>query len=127
QPKSSADGSPLQNFDKGKYLFGRDCVACHTIGRGDEIGPDLLGITKTRDHAWLVRIIQKPEELLDEKDPLATSLLEKYKDVRMPNLNVSDAEVGYLLQYIEAQTLAHEKEAAGTAKPGADNAANQPK
>src|SRR5215813_10668053 len=35
EKKGSADGSPLQNFDRGKYLFGRDCVACHSIGRGN--------------------------------------------------------------------------------------------
>jgi protein SCO1/2 len=127
EPQSSADGSPLQNFDRGKYLFGRDCVACHSIGRGNEIGPDLLGVTRTRDHAWLVRMIQQPEQLLNEKDPLAMSLLAKSKDIRMPNLNVSDAEVEFLLQYIETQTQAHEKQAAATAKPNAGNVSNQPK
>lgn len=127
ESKGSADGRPLENFDRGKYLFGRDCVACHSIGHGDQIGPDLLGVSKTRDHTWLVRMIQQPEQLLNEKDPLATSLLAKYKDVRMPNLNVSDAEVDYLLQYIEAQTLAYEKQASGNAKPDADNASNHPK
>src|SRR5262249_30064451 len=124
---SSADGSPLQNFDRGKYLFGRDCVACHSIGRGNEIGPDLLGVTRTRDRAWLVRMIQKPDELLGQKDPIATQLLKKYNDVAMPNLSVNDAEVEYLLQYIEAQTLAHEKESVGSAKPDAENASSQPK
>lgn len=127
QSKSSADGRPLENFDRGQYLFGRDCIACHTIGHGDQIGPDLLGVSKTRDHIWLVRMIQKPEQLLDEKDPLAVSLLEKYKDVHMPNLNVSNAEVDYLLQYIEAQTLAHEQEAAaGAAGSSGVNASKQP-
>ena len=30
-------------FDKGQYMFSSRCSACHTIGRGDNIGPDLLG------------------------------------------------------------------------------------
>ena len=76
--------SPLQNFDKGKYLFGRDCIACHTIGHGDKIGPDLLGVIHVRSRQWLTQIIQHPDQLFEEKDPIATALLKKYS-VRMPN------------------------------------------
>jgi protein SCO1 len=108
--KGSTDDRPL-NFDRGKYLFGRDCLACHTIGHGDGIGPDLLGVTRIRSHKWLVRIIQKPEQLLKEKDPIATALLKKYKNVRMPNLGTSDQELDYLLNYIASQTAARGKEA----------------
>src|ERR1700674_1518291 len=119
QANSAADGSPLK-FDRGQYLFGRDCIACHTIGHGDGIGPDLLGVTRTRDHKWLVRIIQQPNELLDENDPLATALLKKYNNLRMPNIAVSNLELDLLFGYMEAQTAAHDKAAAagnGQTKP----------
>lgn len=110
QLNSAADGQPLQNFDKGKYLFGRQCVACHSIGHGEGIGPDLLGVNHVRDRQWLLRIIQKPNELLDGSDPIATALLKKYKGVRMPNTYVGDEDAGYILAYIEAQTASREKE-----------------
>ena len=84
-------------------------LACHTIGHGDKIGPDLLGVTRTRDHDWLVRMIQKPEQLLNGQDPIGTVLLKKYNNVRMPNLSVSDEERDYLIGYMEAQTAAHDK------------------
>jgi protein SCO1 len=116
--QSVADGSPLK-FDRGQYLFGRDCIACHTIGHGDGIGPDLLGVTRTRDRKWLVRIIQKPNELINEKDPLATALLKKYNNLPMPNIAVSDAELEFLFGYIEAQTAAHDR--AASAGAGATN------
>ena len=106
----SVDGSPLKNFDRGKYLFGRDCIACHTIGHGDKIGPDLLGVIHVRSRQWLTQIIQHPDQLLEEKDPIATALLKKY-NVRMPNTYVSDIEAGYLIRYIEEQTAAQEKQA----------------
>jgi len=122
--KGSVDDRPL-NFDRGKYLFGRDCVACHSIGHGDGIGPDLLGVVKIRDRQWLIRMIQQPDELLEKKDPIAVALLKKYNGVRMPNLGTSDAETGYLLGYIEAQTAARDKEAASDSttspKPTAEN------
>jgi protein SCO1/2 len=116
---SSGNGSPIVNFDRGQYLFGRDCVACHSIGQGDKIGPDLLGVTRTRDAQWLARIIQRPDQLLKEKDPLALALLKKYKNVRMPNIWVSNDELKLLIAYLDAQTVAHDKQAAATA--GAPN------
>jgi protein SCO1/2 len=103
---AKGDGRPLQNFDQGKYLFGRQCIACHTIGHGDSIGPDLLGVTHVRTREWLLRMIQKPEQMLDGKDPIATALLKKYKGVRMSNTSVGDLDAGYILTYIEQQTAA---------------------
>ena len=84
----------------------------------NQIGPDLLGVTRSRDHQWLVRIIRTPEQLVKEKDPIAAALLKKYKNLSMPNLGVSDAEVQYLLGYIEAQTAARDKETAIGSDPG---------
>lgn len=129
QQKNSGDGHPIQNFDRGQYFFGRDCIACHTIGHGDKIGPDLLGVTNVRSRQWLTRMIQTPEQLLNGKDPIAIALLKKYNNVPMPNVSVSNDEMDYLIAYIEAQTAAHEKQAsaappAATAKPG-DAANNQ--
>lgn len=112
QQKNSGDGRPLQNFDRGQYLFGRDCIACHTIGHGDKIGPDLLGVTRVRDRQWLIRMIQTPEQLLNEKDPIAAALFKKYNNVPMPNVSVSNDEMDFLISYIEAQTAAHDKQAA---------------
>jgi protein SCO1 len=115
-----ADSGPIKNFDKGKYIFGKNCVACHTIGHGDLIGPDLLGVTNIRDHNWLTRMIEKPDLMLDQKDPIATALLKKYNGVRMPNIYVSDQDTAYIISYIEAETAARDKEASaagGAAQP----------
>jgi protein SCO1/2 len=122
QQKKSGDGSAIANFDRGRYVFVRDCAACHTVGQGDKVGPDLLGVTRVRDHQWLVRIIQEPEQLLKENDPIATALLKKYNNVRMPNLSVNNDELNLLISYFQAETTAHDKEAsagadATTAKP----------
>ena len=122
QQKNSGDGSPLPNFDRGRYLFGRDCGACHTIGHGDGVGPDLLGVTNARSRPWLMRMIQSPEQLLNGRDPIATALLKKYNNVPMPNVSVSNDEMNFLISYIEAQTAARAKEslAGGAgAKPAA--------
>ncbi|HXG94993.1 MAG TPA: SCO family protein [Blastocatellia bacterium] len=94
------------NIDKGEYLFATRCGACHTIGQGDKVGPDLLGVTKTRDRAWLARFIAVPDKVLAEKDPIATALFKKYKEVQMPNLGLHEVDVATLIQYMEARTAA---------------------
>ena len=109
QPNPGADATRLK-FDKGKYLFAKQCAACHTIGHGDKIGPDLLGVTNVRDRQWLVDILQRPEKLLEEKDPLAIALFKKYKEVKMPNLRLDDAQTNVLIDFLVQQSAVNDKE-----------------
>jgi len=113
--------------DKGRYIFASQCAACHTIGHGDKIGPDLQGITNVRDHAWLERFITTPDKVLAEKDPIATALFKKYQEVRMPNLNLADVDLQNLLKFLAEQSAAPANTAAptGTTKdaPSVDKSA----
>ena len=103
------------DIDKGKYIFATRCAACHTIGNGDKVGPDLLGVTSLRDRAWLNRIITEPDKLIDEKDPIATALFKKYKEIRMPRLNLPPADVNTLIEFMKIQTAsAGTREKTGT-------------
>jgi protein SCO1/2 len=101
--KSYAEVPQLSISDQGKYLFSTHCAACHTIGKGDAVGPDLMGVTGVRNRAWLERYIKTPDEMLAANDPIALALFEKYKQVRMPNLRLSDVEANALLNYLQAQ------------------------
>ena len=94
------------NIDMGQYLFSTRCAACHTIGNGDKIGPDLLGVTNVRDRAWLARIIADSNKMIDEKDPIALALFQKYKGIRMPKLDLPEADVNTLIEFMKTQTAA---------------------
>jgi len=107
------------NFDQGQYLFARQCAPCHTIGHGDKIGPDLLGVTNTRNRDWLVQKLLRPEQMLAEKDPITVALNEKYNNVKMPNLRLSDEDINLLLGYIATQTSARERDAGAAKAPAA--------
>jgi protein SCO1/2 len=111
----------LDLSDKGRYIFARDCAACHTIGHGDKIGPDLLGVTNVRDRAWLARFIVAPDKVLAEKDPLATALYDKYKQVNMPNLRMADQDLNAVLKFLETQS-SREPQASGGANVAATGA-----
>ncbi len=115
--KSYASAPALSIKDKGHYLFATKCAACHTIGHGESIGPDLVGVTRIRDRAWLARFIQKPADMIAAGDPTATALFTKYKQVRMPNLGLGDDAVNYLIAYLEGQTAASHAEASAGAIP----------
>ena len=103
--------------DQGEYMFRTRCAACHTIGKGDSVGPDLAGLTSRREKAWVARYLREPEQMLAEKDPVALALFEKYKQVRMPNLALSNDEIAALLGQIEKLTPPPQKTARNMAMP----------
>jgi protein SCO1 len=87
--------------DQGEYLFRLHCGACHSVGEGDSVGPDLAGVTSRRDKAWIDRFMREPDAMIAQKDPIAVSLFEKYKKVQMPNIGLSHFEAGIILGYLE--------------------------
>lgn len=88
----------------GEYLFRNGCAACHSIGEGDRLGPDLLHVGQRRERAWLERFVSTPDAVLDAGDPVAQALLTRYKGVRMPNLGLAQDEVREILDYVEARS-----------------------
>jgi protein SCO1 len=95
-------------LDPGEHLFRTRCAACHTLGKGDTVGPDLRGVMARRDRAWLAHFIATPDQLLAEGDSLAIELFTKYRQVQMPNLRLGEADVAFLLSYLEAQDAARQ-------------------
>jgi protein SCO1/2 len=102
--RSYAEARPLA-LDRGGYLFRARCLGCHTVGKGDLVGPDLAGVTTLRDHAWLARYLAEPDQVLAEGDPIALALFAKFNRVPMPNLALSSEDVTDLLSYLEAQSV----------------------
>lgn len=85
---------------KGYLVFSRNCVACHTIGQGDRIGPDLKGVTARRESGWIKNIIKDPVRMIESRDPIALELLEKYK-TPMVGMGLSDEQVDDVIQYLK--------------------------
>ncbi len=100
RPLQSFAEVPSLAFDRGEYTFRNHCAACHTIGGGDRIGPDLKGVAASRDRQWLRRIIATPDALVAADDPIARALLEKFNGVRMPNLGLALQDADVLIAYI---------------------------
>ena len=97
---------PAFTFDRGAYTFRNHCAACHTIGRGGHFGPDLAGVTATRDREWLKRFILNPEEVRASGDPIALALRAEYQQVVMPSLDLGPSDAAVLIDYIDRQSRA---------------------
>ncbi len=109
---------PGQSTGEGVKIFQENCVACHTVGQGDLVGPDLKGVTTRRDRDWLTRWIAAPDRVLAEKDPIATELLAQYNNLAMPNLGLTDAEVASVIAFLDTGQTPAETLQAGDADAG---------
>lgn len=104
--QSAADqqASPLSGpAEDGEALFQSTCVACHSVGGGDGVGPDLQDVTVRRDRDWLTRWLSDPPKMLSDGDPIATEMLGKFNNVAMPNFGLSEQQVSSLIAFFEAQ------------------------
>lgn len=91
----------------GEANFNKICVACHTIGKGKLIGPDLKDISKKKDAEWLLNFIKSSEKVIKNKDAYAVALFEEYNKIPMPDVNLSDAEIQQLIVYIDEQSSSY--------------------
>lgn len=83
-------------------LYTNKCTSCHTFGKGDRVGPDLKGVTDRHSRAWLLAWIRSSEKVIRSGDPAAVALFQKYRSERMPDHDLSDAQVGALIDYLAA-------------------------
>ena len=100
--------------DRGEDLFNQTCVACHTIGGGRLIGPDLANVHTRRDEAWIIRFVKTPQALANSGDADAVALLAEYNGLVMPDQALSDDDVRAVIGFI-----ARTSPAAGVAEAAA--------
>jgi protein SCO1/2 len=119
EAQTSYADAPRFALTHGEYKFATHCAACHTIGRGDLIGPDLRGVAAARDRAWLARFIVEPDKMLREGDARAVALRAKYKQVRMPNLNLTKQDAAAIIEYLDQRSRSVSVSRGAAAAPAA--------
>ncbi len=97
--------------DPGEKVFKTTCFACHTIGGGRLVGPDLAGVNGRRSQEWLAKFILSSQSLIKGGDADAITLLEEYNGILMPDSILSEQQVKDVLSYIK--TASSEVMAAG--------------
>jgi mono/diheme cytochrome c family protein len=92
-----------QTAADGEANFNQKCAACHTIGGGKLVGPDLQGVTARQDTQWLHSFIENPDAFIKSGDPTAVALLAEYNNFIMPTLGLTDTEIQSVIAYLETQ------------------------
>jgi mono/diheme cytochrome c family protein len=90
--------------DKGRQLFAdKGCVACHNVGKGRKVGPDLAGVTGRDTRDWVQKMILDPEAQIAQ-DARAKDLLAKYM-VKMTNQHATAEEASAIEEFLAGHDL----------------------
>ncbi|MGB5565177.1 MAG: cytochrome D1 domain-containing protein, partial [Acidimicrobiia bacterium] len=95
--REMAAGGPV--VAAGMATFDAKCAACHTIGEGPLVGPDLAGITLSRDHEWLDAWILDPGAFA-AVDPDAAALYTG----SMPALGLGTNQIDEVVAFLESKS-----------------------
>ena len=97
----------LRQISRGEQIFRTRCASCHTV-TGNELagalGPDLLGVSQRREQRWLYDWLKAPDRMINNKDPIAMEMYERYNKLAMPNMRLNKEEADVLLAYIDDET-----------------------
>jgi mono/diheme cytochrome c family protein len=100
QPAGEVD---MELATRGGELFTqKGCVACHKIGEGRLVGPDLMGVTERRSFEWIYAMVTTPDSML-QNDSTAKALFAEYF-TPMPDQKVQPDEGEALYEYLRART-----------------------
>lgn len=101
--RQSAGEVDMELAARGGELFTRKgCVACHKIGEGRLVGPDLMGVTERRSYEWIYAMVTAPDSML-RSDSTAKALFAEYF-TPMPDQKVQPDEGQALYEYLRART-----------------------
>ena len=90
--------------EPGEQVFNTTCFACHTIGGGRLIGPDLAAVHEKRSQEWLEKFIKSSQSMINDGDAEAVALFEEYGSMLMPDAVATDEQIRQVLSYIKAQS-----------------------
>lgn len=91
----------------GEALFKESCTACHTIGQGKLVGPDLANVQDRHSAEWITRFIKSSQSVIQAGDKYADSLFKAFDKMPMPDHpNFSNEQITGLLAYIKEKSSA---------------------
>lgn len=85
----------------GGQIFKTNCGACHTVGKGKLVGPDLKGVQDRHTEEWILKWVKGSQALVKSGDKEAVKLFNDNSQIPMPDQAISDNDIKTILTYIK--------------------------
>ena len=89
---------------QGETIFKKTCIACHTIGSGRLVGPDLKNVFDRRSEEWIISFVKSSQSMIKSGDPDAVAIFNEYNQLVMLDQNLTDAQIKDVMIYINQQS-----------------------
>ena len=108
--------TPVLAQKNGESIFKETCTACHTIGKGKLVGPDLANVQNRHSEEWITSFIKSSQTVIKSGDKYADSLFKAFNQMPMPDHpNLTNDQIKGLIAYISEQSSAPATATASTA------------
>lgn len=96
-----------QDIAGGEGTFRQTCGACHTVGRGRLVGPDLVNIHQRRSEDWILKFVKSSQSVIKSGDKYADSLFQSFNQMIMPDQpTLNDDQIKNIISYIKDKSSA---------------------
>ena len=89
--------------ESGEQLFKANCGACHTVGKGKLVGPDLKDVQSRHPDEWLKKWIRSSQSLVRSGDKSAIDLFAANDQVLMPDQNLDEKQLSEVIGFIKTR------------------------
>jgi cytochrome c551/c552 len=87
--------------DDGASMFRANCGACHTVGKGKLVGPDLKGVETRHTETWLLKWVKSSQAMVQAGDKDAIKLFADNSSIPMPDQALSEDQLKTILGFIK--------------------------
>ncbi len=85
----------------GAQMFRTNCGACHTVGKGKLVGPDLKGVQDRHSEEWILKWVHSSQTLVKAGDKDAVKLFNDNNQIPMPDQALSDNDIKTILAFVK--------------------------
>ncbi|MEO7046442.1 MAG: cytochrome c [Ferruginibacter sp.] len=98
---------PVVAQKNGEEIFKETCTACHTIGSGKLVGPDLANVQKRHSEDWIRNFVKSSQTVIKSGDKYADSLFKAFNQIQMPDHpTLTDEQIKGIVAYISEKSSA---------------------
>lgn len=117
----SGNSASAQDIAAGEGNFKQICAACHRIGGGQLVGPDLANIDQRRPEDWIIKFVKSSQSVVKSGDKYADSLFQAFNKVVMPDQpTLNDEQIKGIISYIKTKSSSPVSPATGNTQPTSD-------